>query len=265
MRFLLSKHLNSLIDWFNKYKSQKVGVCFSGGVDSGVLLYAANLSKTSCYAITAKSPIRTEKSFQNAKSFTESLDIPFIEIKTDEWERPEFLKNGSDRCYICKVVLFSTIRKANSLNTALLVDGTNIDDLKDFRPGLKAVKEFNVKSPYKELQMGKKEILKISEDCSLPLPSRATTCLSTRFLPGTEINPDLFPVIEKIENSVLSLGFSDVRARVTKDGFRLEVPGEEVPGLYEKVDLIEYPSGYKIEVDPEGYRPAGINYKEYEK
>lgn len=255
-----TKLLALLTRWF-KDNGPSV-VCFSGGADSGLLLFAASKSSVPFAAIFADSAIRTSSAKERVKKFVFFLNAPLVSINTEELDIPEFVSNSPNRCYFCKKEIFSkALAMATELGFSLVVDGTNASDLSDHRPGLKASVELGVRSPYIELGIEKEEILNSIQALELKLPLSPTTCLATRFPYGTPINPSLFPLIEDIESQVLKLGFSDVRARITDAGFRLEVPLLEIERLRKQMNLIKYPPGYIISVDPAGYRPSGSMYK----
>lgn len=248
--------LKKLKKWFEE--NAPVAICFSGGIDSGLLVFAAREASVPFIVCYGESPAEGEEAKSRVHSFVKWAGASLCCFKTDELKNENYLNNPPDRCYYCKVELFSkatSLAKARGIST--IIDGTNVSDLSDHRPGMKAAEEFGIRSPYVELNISKPEIKDTVKRLGLPLPPRPTTCIATRFPFGVRIQPELFEIIRNIEKQVLNLGFSDVRARVSDGGFRIEVPKEEVPRLMTLKHLIIYPIGYKITIDPEGYRPAG--------
>jgi len=250
------RNFNELVDWM---KSQgPVLVCFSGGMDSGLLAHAARLSGAPHACLMGVSEIRSGRATSRARALARALEVALLEILTSEISDPAFRANGPDRCYLCKCALFSAARKvARERGLKTIVDGTNVSDLSDVRPGMQAAQELGVRSPYLELGWSKEDIRSAARALNLPLPESPTTCLATRFFEGIPIDPSLFPVIDDVEQQLESLGFSMVRARVTDTGLRLEVAPEEVPRLHSALSLLRYPEGYIIDIAPEGYRPSG--------
>lgn len=252
--------IKRLKKWFNE--NAPVAICFSGGMDSGLLIYAAREAFVPYLVCYGESPVESAESKARVYSFTRWAGSSLYCFKTDELKNEKYLENPQERCYYCKKELFSkTTALANAKRISTIVDGTNLTDISDHRPGMKAAEEFGIRSPHFELGISKSEIKETVKKLGLPLPSRPTTCIATRFPFGVRIKPELFETIRSIEKQVLDLGFSDVRARVSEDGFRIEVPAEEVSLLIEVKHLLIYPIGYKITIDPEGYRPAGQNIR----
>ena len=177
---------------------RSVVIGFSGGVDSAYLAYVANQvlgKKALC--VTAISP--SYPSFQRIETaeFVTRYSLHHLEVETSEIENPRYRENSSNRCYYCKSELFAKLQDlARIRGYDVVVDGTNYDDRKDFRPGRKAAKEYSVQSPLFEVQMTKLEIRELSRRSGLPTWDKpALPCLSSRFPYGTSISPEKLSVV----------------------------------------------------------------------
>lgn len=265
--------MNKLIELHEYIKSLgKVAVAFSGGVDSTFLLSVCNevLGKNAV-AITVISPYIPEWEIQEAKELTKELNCKHNFVKIDSI--PENIKfNPSNKCYLCKKNIFEKIiLEAKSLGIDYVLDGTNIDDTKDFRPGIKALSELNIKSPLKELSITKEEIRKFSKELKLKTWNKpAYACLLTRMEVGTEITNDKIKRIEKAEGVLHSRGFKAVRVRAHGDLARIEVDPSILGNILEKNLLRELSSeikncGFKfVTLDMEGYKVGSLNEQEKE-
>lgn len=244
-------------------------VAFSGGVDSTLVLeLALSELNSKVLAVIAESPAYPKREREYAIKWVKSRGIPHRIIKSCELENINFRKNPPERCYFCKKQLFSRlIEVARENGYRAVLDGTNADDEGDWRPGIKAASELGVISPLKEAGLRKQEI---REACKRLInteiaskPSMA--CLASRFPYGEEINEYKLSVIEKIEDFLSKMGFSNFRARYHRTVLRIEVPDDEI------ARLIEYPlrsrliklakeCGFKyITADLEGFRSGSMN------
>jgi uncharacterized protein len=257
MHELPEKALHHLIKEFG---NESVLLCFSSGLDSGVLSFLLKKSGIRTVLFYARSPIRPRKSFLQALRFADMLGLRLIVRNTDEYLDESFRSRPDIRCYICKKTLFGLAKEeAYKAGTSLVLDGTNADDLNDIRPGLKALKEAGVRSPFVELGFGKKEIKTIKDIYQLPLPDEPTTCLATRFISsGYPLNESMFPYILEIEDQLKSAGFSNVRARIKEEEIILQVNHDEIEDLKKIKKMLKYPVGYILTVDDKGYTPAGM-------
>lgn len=253
--------LDALSKWFEM--AGPTLVCFSGGTDSGLLAFAALVAAartgtlSACYS--AETGVRGRFARERLRAAASRLDLTVLETRIALLENRAFAANGPDRCYVCKRAIFtSALRLAEEHGLRTVVDGTNTSDLRDDRPGLRAARECGIRSPYLELGWDKATIRELAESLRLPLPRTSTTCLATRFPTGTPVDEHLLPLVESIEGQLADLGYQCVRARVTAEGFRIEVAPEEVARLERDIGLLTYPAGYIIEVDPRGYRPMGM-------
>jgi len=259
-----SVKLNNLLNHLKSYK--QVAVAFSGGVDSTLLLKLSQLAlDDKVLAITVKTPYIPAWEIEEGATFTRQH-----KIKHKIFEFPflhQLKENPKDRCYWCKNHLFkfmlAEIRKDN-IDT--LVDGTNVDDLKDFRPGLRALKELGIKSPFLELKVTKTEIRRFSQELELPTWEKpAYACLLTRIPYGQEIKNGELKRIEQAENYLRNIGFNGSRVRVHGNLARIEVMKEHLktilePELFHKIADILREIGFTyVTLDMEGYRTGSHN------
>jgi len=254
----------------NKIKDlKKVTIAFSGGVDSSLLLMVAlkELGKENVFAVLADSPVRLRKNYQRAKQMLKDLELNYKIIKTDELANQSFRKNDKLRCYYCKYEMFKNIRRiAENEGMSNIIDGTNFDDVVvDYRPGLKALKEFEIISPLKEAGLSKEEIRKLSRDLDLPTWDQPSdTCLATRIAYGMEINSERLRKVREIEDFLAKYKLKEFRARMhDENSIRLEVQAEDVPiiinnrsDIYRKIS--EYGFNY-VSLDLKGYRSGSMN------
>jgi uncharacterized protein len=206
-------------------------LAYSGGVDSSVLLKAAaETLGQNLIAVTAVSETYPAEELHLAKQFTASLGVRHRILQTEELGKEEFSRNAEDRCYHCKHELFGKLRQiAESEGIPWILDGSNTDDQRDFRPGRRAASEFSVRSPLAESGLSKQEIRDLARRLNLPMwdkPSLA--CLSSRIPYGTPITSALVKNIQAAEDVVRSLGIRQVRVRHHGDTARIEVDREDL-------------------------------------
>lgn len=222
-------------------KCMPLAVAFSGGVDSTYLLHeAAKAGKEKVTALIMKTPSVPERELDEAVTFCKSRGISFFVLPADPFSVEGFRENGRDRCYICKHFLFSALlEKAKEEGIPFVADGTNADDTKEFRPGLKALKELDIRSPLAEAGLTKKEIRELSEKEGLPTWNKPSfSCLATRFPYGEELTVEKLRRTEAAENLLAELGFTQRRVRVHGNLARIEVLPAEIPLLLERRDMI---------------------------
>ena len=260
----------------NKYEGLKeylrkqgsVAVAFSGGVDSAFLMYVSKEalgSKTA--AVTAKIHSVPERELKEAKEFCLKYDICQIILEADELKIEGFKNNPKDRCYICKRFLFSNMLKASKeAGYNEVVEGSNLDDEGDYRPGLRAIEELKIKSPLRECGFTKSDIREASRELGLPTwdkPSYA--CLASRFVYGEEITHEKLKMVERAEDFIRDLGFKQVRVRLHKDMARIEVLREDIERLTEEETRSRITkelknAGFKyVTADLSGYRTGSMN------
>lgn len=258
---------SALRDWFQSFDS--VLVAFSGGLDSTVVAKAAALTlQKKATAVFVASPSGTEHETGQAIAVATTIPIELVVFSCNELENPDYAKNLPDRCYHCKKFRFQEMTKfAAEKNFSVVVDGSQADDLSDFRPGFRAVKEFNVRSPLAELGFDKNAVRELARHWQLPnaeiLPS---PCLSTRLAFGLPITEKRLRTVEQAETMLVSLGFSQLRVRVHSDELvRIEVPTDQLPRLTDNENcdrIIEVfrALGFRyITADLEGFRSGSFN------
>lgn len=222
-------------------KCMPLAVAFSGGVDSTYLLHeAVKAGKEKVTALIMKTPSVPERELDEAVAFCKSRGISFFVLPADPFSAAGFRENGRDRCYICKHFLFSALlEKAKEEGIPFVADGTNADDRKEFRPGLRALKELDIRSPLAEAGLTKKEIRELSEKEGLPTWNKPSfSCLATRFPYGEELTVEKLRRTEAAENLLAELGFTQRRVRVHGNLARIEVLPAEIPLLLEQRDMI---------------------------
>jgi uncharacterized protein len=256
--------LKILEEWFNNIDSAIVA--YSGGVDSTLVAYVAKkVLKNRMLAITIKTPFVKNKEIEYAKNKANSLGINhrILEINLPEI----IMENPYDRCYICKKHIINELKKiAKEFGYNSIIDGTNYDDIKENRLGIRAIIEENVKSPLLELKFGKKEIIELSKEIGLDNEKPSSPCLITRFPYGYKIRKEDIDMVIKAEEILEKEGFKIIRVRHFKNIAKIEVGREEISkflqeGLRERI-LKEFKGiGYKIvTLDLEGYISGKMDF-----
>lgn len=247
---------------------QSVLVAFSGGVDSSLLLkIASDVLKEKVLAVTAKSPVFPEREIKKAVEIAKALKVRHMIIDSRELKNPNYLKNDADRCYYCKMDLFEDLKKiASDEKLSFVLDGQNYDDIKDYRPGMKAAEKIGVRSPLKEACMTKSDIRKLAKKFDLPnWNSPSLACLSSRIPYGTSISRKILSRIDFLENFLLDIGFTQVRVRHHGNIARIEVPGKEIKRLsagdirMRVIDEFKSQGYLYVALDLEGYKTGSMN------
>lgn len=243
-------------------------LAYSGGVDSTFLLKAAfDVLGDRLVAVTARSSTYPEREFKEATKYIESLGAKHVVIISEELEIEGFSKNPTNRCYYCKKELFSKVKNiAEEHGLNYVLDGSNADDVGDFRPGMTAAKELSVVSPLREAGLTKQDIRALSKELGLPTWNKpAFACLSSRFPYGNEITVPKLSMVEKAEQFLLDLGFKQLRVRHHGDIARIEVNTEERSKFF-NLDLMDKIGnefkqiGFKyVTLDLLGYRTGSMN------
>ena len=244
-------------------------VAFSGGLDSSFLLKVANdtLADGKLLAVTAVSDTYTRSELDQAKRFTKALGVRHRLIFTDEMKDRRFTKNPVDRCYYCKKELFKNLKdEAARSGFKFVLDASNLDDKKDYRPGARAKKEFGVRSPLQDAGLSKGDIRKYSKKLGLEtwsLPPIA--CLASRIPYGKEISRDVLVKVEKAEGFIRDLGIKHVRVRYHDDVARIEVDKKDIKRFFNQrfcakiVRRLRSLGFSYIALDLEGYRTGSLN------
>jgi len=241
-------------------KHGKVAVAFSGGVDSALVLAAAcdALGKDNVVAITVKSPLTAGDDGNEASDFAKMLGARHVILCIDPLSIEKVRQNTRDRCYHCKTAIFKAIKDEALKNGCIAVlDGTNADDVKTYRPGIRALSELSIISPLLICGMEKKDVRKTADMMHLPQAKKpAGPCLATRVPYDTHITSEMISAISRGEKIIKSFGISDCRLRHHGDTARIEVSKEEIAKLIND-DLISSLKklGYRfVTADLEGYR-----------
>lgn len=260
---LEDKVFQRLISWFQN-KNQKAIVALSGGVDSAVVALAAKKAlDKKAVAVTADYNTLSGDELKSARKIAKELDIDHRIVRYNELDNEEFVKNDSLRCYHCRTELASyLLLEAKKMHVSLIVDGTNIDDLKDYRPGIKAMRENGVKSPLVELGIGKQNIRSIAKSNNLSVFDKpSNSCLASRIPHGIPVTFEKLKRIETAEILVKSVfNVRQVRVRDHQDIARIEVGREEFKEMFDTGKLLAIDSklknlGFKyVALDLSGYK-----------
>ena len=208
-----------------------VAVAFSGGVDSALLLaVAARLYHVKLIAVTATSISYAEHEKDDARRFAQRMGVKHRYLDFDQMGIPEFMANGPERCYYCKKAIFSAIQAyVAEEGFTNVVDGSNADDMKEYRPGEKALSELGIRSPLKEAGFSKAEIRKLSREMGLFTASKPSySCLATRIQYGEPITPEKLARIEQAVEFLAKLGFTHIRVRSYGTLARIEVEPSQI-------------------------------------
>jgi len=243
-------------------------VAFSGGVDSTFLLKVAkDTLGDRVIAATATSPTYPESELKDAVRFAADMGVRHIVFDSNELEIPGFSENSLKRCYFCKSELFEKLKgKATELGFSSVADGSNSDDLNDYRPGRDAAFQLGVRSPLVEAGLSKEEIRELSRELGLATWNKPSfACLSSRFPYGTEITMERLRRVDKCEGTLRDLGFSQFRVRYHGEIARIEVPEAELSRLldvnikYNVLKAFKEEGFTYITLDLEGYRTGSMN------
>ena len=245
-----------------------VAIAFSGGVDSTFLLKTAHdILGDNAIAVSARSCSFPKRELDGAAAFCEKEGITHIICDSEELEIEGFSKNPTNRCYLCKNELLTKIwEAARERGVSYVAEGSNMDDIGDYRPGLIAVEEHGVKSPLRYALLNKTEIRLLSKNIGLPTwDKQPFACLFSRFPYGEEINPKRLEMVDKAEQLLLDMGFRQVRVRCHGNLARIETDSDGFtlmlsPSNREKIHTAFKAIGFTyIALDLLGYRTGSMN------
>ena len=262
-----TEHLSKLLNWFEGKNG--VLVALSGGVDSALVAYSAyaKLGK-SAIAVTADYKTLAQEELESAKKISLEIGIKHIVIEYNELANESFVKNDNNRCFYCRSELSEhLLQVAKEFETDMIVDGTNIDDLGDYRPGILALHQNGIRSPLAETKFSKKMVREVAKNVGLSVYDKpSNSCLASRIPWGQSVTAERLARIEIGEKIVKQLtGAKQVRVRDMGGIARIEVDVDELPLLENSVVLQKIKNQLKsisfddVSIDPDGYKPGKIN------
>jgi len=250
-------------------KLERVAVAYSGGIDSTVVAMAAHLALGDrAVAVTADSPSVPRAEIAEAQAIARRIGIRHRLVATGEFSDPDYVRNDGARCYFCKDELYSQIeRLLPDLEAEVICSGANLDDLGDYRPGLKAAAEHRVRHPLQDAGFTKADVRALAKYWDLPTWDKpASPCLSSRLAPGVRVTPERTARVEQAEAMLKQMGLRECRVRLHEGELaRLEVPLAALPRLVEPsvrdglaARLKELGFRY-VTLDLEGFRSGSLN------
>jgi pyridinium-3,5-biscarboxylic acid mononucleotide sulfurtransferase len=244
-------------------------VCFSGGIDSALLLAVATeqLPRGRAIGLTAVSPSLAPSEREDAERLAQTIMADLRLVESHEIDRPEYAKNEADRCFHCKTELYAIAeRKRREWQVDFILNGANMDDLGDYRPGMDAARLAQVKMPFVDLGFTKSDIRAAAKALGIPLWDKpASACLSSRLPYGTTVTRERLEQVATMEAGLRALGFRQVRVRWHEHIARIEVPVSELgrtidPGIRVQIVELGKASGFSyITIDLAGYRIGSHN------
>ena len=247
---------------------RSVIVAYSGGVDSAFLAAVANEALgRKALSVTAVSPSLAPSELDEATDLANRIGLNFMTIETNEIDRPDYQANNPDRCFFCKDELYThLVRFAEEESFDSIVNGTNVDDLGDFRPGIEAAKQYGVRSPLVEAELTKDDIRALSRDMDLPTWDKpAQACLSSRIPYGTTVTVEALTKIAKAEQFLRSKGFKQLRVRHHETIARIEIEPSDFSAITSEPLRSEINQEFKnigysyITLDLDGFRSGSLN------
>ena len=248
-------------------RADRLLVAFSGGVDSALLAaVAGEVLGERAIAVTAVSPSLAGAERAAARAFTRERGIAHIEVYTDEFDRPEYVRNAGDRCFHCKSALLDAMAPIAAMSGAEVALGTNVDDLGGHRPGHRAAVDRGATAPLLDVGFSKEDVRRVSAALGLSTAAKpAAACLASRIAYGESVTPELLGRVEEAEQAVRALGFAVCRVRSHAGGTvaRLEVPSSDLAratGLAGELDVAVRAAGFEFcALDLQGFRSGRMN------
>lgn len=263
----LREKINLLYDTLGSYGS--FAVALSGGVDSAFLAKVSHdVAGEKTAAVTVRSEAYPPGTAEDAASIAEMIGIKHYIIDVSACDIPGFVQNAPERCYHCKKALFTLMReKMSTEGFYVLIDGSNADDRGDYRPGMHALAELDVKSPLMDLGFTKSDIRELSRSMGLPTWDRQSfACLASRFPYGTQLTPELLERAWRAEHILKDMGFARYRVRVHGDIARIELDGNDMHAFCADSEMRHTVAAHMktlgfayVTIDIEGYRTGSMN------
>ena len=263
---ILEKKYRKLQDIIHSLGS--VAVAFSGGVDSTFLLKAAQETLgDKAMAITACPCSFTDRELKETEDFCQDNNICQEVCRINEFDIPGFRQNPPDRCYICKKAIFTKLwEAAKAHNMNMIVEGSNMDDLGDYRPGKRAIQELGVRSPLQEAGLYKEEIRELSKHMNLPTWNKPSfACLASSFVYGETITEEKLHMVDQAEQFLIDLGFHQFRVRIHGTMARIEVPEEDILKIADNETRTKITEKFRtlgfsyVTLDLQGFRSGSMN------
>lgn len=262
----LEHKLESLISFL---KNKKVIVAFSGGVDSSLLAFLSKKYGKEALLVTERSVLYLDDEINEAAEFAKKYQIPHIIMDLDPLDDYDFTKNPVNRCYICKKGLYSGIIKIKEeKNFDIILDGSNLDDLSDYRPGMQALKELNISTPYIDFKINKEEIRQVSKYYELEVHSKPSmACFASRIPYNQIINEEKLIMVREAEIFLKNtFNLKQLRVRLHDGNLaRIEILEEDFPMIMNQQSLKQINNKFKeigycyITIDTEGFRSGSMN------
>lgn len=263
------KKKQTLLTSIEEYAKEDVAIAFSGGADSSLLLKvvceAAEKYRRKVYAITVQTELHTVEDLKVAEKVAKEIGAFHTVLHIDELNEAGIEMNPLNRCYLCKKLLFTRMKeKAEQMGITRILEGTNADDLRAYRPGLKAVKELGIISPLADALLTKEEVRALASEYGISVAVRpANPCMATRFPYGTRLTKEDMGRAGQGEAYIKSLGVYNVRLRVQEQTARIEVDPDYFEHILQnRKEIVQYLKqiGYRyVSLDMEGFRSGSMD------